>query len=172
MDGAVGSGTEGREVIQELCAEVKGVKEPGVEVEAQGSQGRILEERIRVWEQGSTGKAVIQRARDGENSISKPDFACLRLFSVSFLAPHLTCFVHQSSSLVPTSRKLRNNTPPSSHQPPPISSSPMKSPTKALSSTSTPHPHLKTVKSLQSTIHHPCHQRNSSKHSRGTRWTG
>lgn len=71
MDGAVGSGTEGREVIQELCAPVKGVKVPGVEVEAAGSSGRILEDRIRVWDQGSTGKAIIQRAQDGENSISE-----------------------------------------------------------------------------------------------------
>lgn len=83
MDGAVGSGTEGREVIQELCAEVKGVKEPGVKVDAQGSQGRILEERIRVWDQGSTGKAIIQRARDGENSISKLNFAYFPLVPVS-----------------------------------------------------------------------------------------
>lgn len=58
-------------MIQELCALVKGVREPGVEVQGASSSGRILDERIRIWEQGSTGKAIIQRAQDGENSISE-----------------------------------------------------------------------------------------------------
>lgn len=71
MDGAVGHGTEGKEVIQELCGEVRGVADAGVEVKNAGGKGRILEDRIRVWEEGSTGKAMIQRAQDGENSISE-----------------------------------------------------------------------------------------------------
>lgn len=77
MDGAVGHGTEGKEVIQELCGDVKGVEDAGVEVESGGAQGRILQDRIRIWEEGSTGKAMIQRAQDGENSISEFTMSCL-----------------------------------------------------------------------------------------------
>jgi ribokinase len=81
MDGAVGRGTEGKEVIRELCDEVRGVEDVGVEVKTGGEKGRILEDRIRVWEEGSTGKAMIQRAQDGENSIS--EFRLLRLAASS-----------------------------------------------------------------------------------------
>lgn len=76
MDGAVGRGTEGKEVIQELCGAVKGVEDAGVEVKSGGSQGRVLQDRIRIWEEGSTGKAMIQRAQDGENSISEFIVSC------------------------------------------------------------------------------------------------
>ena len=70
MDGAVGRGTEGKEVIDELCGPLRGVPDAGVDTQG-GGEGRILENRIRVWQEGSTGKAMIQRAQDGENSISK-----------------------------------------------------------------------------------------------------
>lgn len=58
LDGAVGVGTEGAAVIEELKT-VKG-----------GEQGIIDVERIRQEEGFVTGKAVIQLAADGENSIS------------------------------------------------------------------------------------------------------
>jgi hypothetical protein len=50
---------------------VKGVEDIGVPFDAGDEpEGGILGERIRVWDDGSTGKAIIQRAEDGENSIS------------------------------------------------------------------------------------------------------
>ncbi|KAJ9110125.1 hypothetical protein QFC19_001796 [Naganishia cerealis] len=71
LDGAVGSGAEGREVVDELCAAVQGVKDAGVPTPTPATDegGRILSDRIRKWDDGPTGKAMIQRAQDGENSI-------------------------------------------------------------------------------------------------------
>ncbi|KAJ9119199.1 hypothetical protein QFC22_003691 [Naganishia vaughanmartiniae] len=70
LDAAVGSGVEGESVKKELCEAVKGVENIGLTFD-QGAkaEGRILGERIRTWDDGSTGKAIIQRAQDGENSI-------------------------------------------------------------------------------------------------------
>lgn len=59
LDGAVGAGQEGAAVIEEL-KKVKG-----------GEKGKIDCERIRQEEKYQTGKAVIQLAVDGENSISE-----------------------------------------------------------------------------------------------------
>ncbi|KAJ9103131.1 hypothetical protein QFC21_002553 [Naganishia friedmannii] len=70
LDAAVGQGVEGESVKKELCAAVKGVEDIGVTFENdEKAEGSILGERIRVWSDGSTGKAIIQRAEDGENSI-------------------------------------------------------------------------------------------------------
>ncbi|KAJ9118078.1 hypothetical protein QFC24_006350 [Naganishia onofrii] len=70
LDAAVGQGVEGESVKKELCGPVKGVEDIGVPFDAGDEpEGGILGERIRVWDDGSTGKAIIQRAEDGENSI-------------------------------------------------------------------------------------------------------
>ena len=59
LDGAVGGDPEGESVKDKLCEAIE------------GSEGRILEDRIRSAEGVSTGKAVIQLADDGENCISE-----------------------------------------------------------------------------------------------------
>jgi len=59
LDGAVGGDPEGESVKEKLCEAIE------------GSEGRILGDRIRSAEGVSTGKAVIQLADDGENCISE-----------------------------------------------------------------------------------------------------
>lgn len=59
MDGIVGDDVEGRNAVEELCNVDK------------GGGGVIGKERLRFWKGGVTGKAVIQLANDGENSISE-----------------------------------------------------------------------------------------------------
>ena len=68
LDGAVGGDPEGESVKDKLCEAIE------------GSEGRILEDRIRLAEGVSTGKAVIQLADDGENCISE----CAHLGSAWF----------------------------------------------------------------------------------------
>jgi ribokinase len=59
LDGAVGDDGEGQGVKEKLCEPIA------------SSEGRILEDRIRLAPGVSTGKAVIQLANDGENCISE-----------------------------------------------------------------------------------------------------
>jgi ribokinase len=59
LDGVVGADEEGESVRQKLCERIE------------GSEGRIVGDRIVSAEGVSTGKAVIQLADDGENCISE-----------------------------------------------------------------------------------------------------
>lgn len=59
LDGAVGGDDEGRSVKGKLCENIE------------GSEGKIIGDRIVLAEGVSTGKAVIQLADDGENCISE-----------------------------------------------------------------------------------------------------
>lgn len=162
MDGAVGRGTEGKEVIRELCDEVRGVEDAGVEVKTGGEKGRILEERIRVWEEGSTGKAMIQRAQDGENSISKShSLPSCRIRMLTF---------RQSSSLEPTFPNPPNRTRLSSRKLRHTFSSQMRSRSKAPSTTSKLHRRYQRLR--QSTTHPLCHPPINSANSHGIRLTG
>jgi len=63
LDGAVGGDEEGAAVKQKLCEKIE------------GSEGRIIGDRIAAAEGVSTGKAIIQLADDGENCISKPSYS-------------------------------------------------------------------------------------------------
>ena len=60
MDASVGDDAEGREAVRRLC-EIRG-------------QGGVDGGRVGYWEGGVTGRAVIQLAEDGENSISEFGF--------------------------------------------------------------------------------------------------
>lgn len=58
MDGCVGDDAEGRGAVESLVRR------------RDGEEGKVDAGRVRYWKEGVTGKAIIQLAEDGENSIS------------------------------------------------------------------------------------------------------
>ncbi len=93
MDGCVGDDAEGRGAVESLTRK------------RAGEEGRVDSERVRYWAEGVTGKAIIQLAEDGENSIS----GCLT--SVYYMVRSDVKLRPQSSWLAPTLPRFHGMTP-------------------------------------------------------------